>query len=92
MNPNNMHKALKKSLIDRVNQLEKAKKEQRTLLAQTIFLGAIGIMFIFPIICGAYLGVWLDNKLVGFSTSFTVSLIIVGVFVGALNVYLFIRE
>ena len=92
MKPEDEHTELKQSVQKTVGKLEKAKKEQPTVLAQTTFLGTIGIIFILPIILGAYVGVWLDDKLKGFSTSWTISLIIVGVFVGALNVYLFIKE
>lgn len=83
---------LKKSIQKDIDKLEKAKKERTTALAQTIYLGTVGIIFILPVIIGAYLGVWLDNKLKGFSISWTISLIIVGVFIGAMNVYLFIKE
>ena len=86
------HKELKQSVQKSEGKLEKAKKERPTILAQTTFLGTIGVLFILPVIIGAYVGVWLDDKLKGFSTSWTMSLILVGVFVGALNVYLFIKE
>lgn len=84
---------LKKSVQISVKKIERAKKNRTTVLAQTIYLGTVGIIFILPVVIGAYLGVWLDNKLTGyFSISWTVSLIIVGVCVGAINVYLFIKE
>ena len=41
---------------------------------------------------GAYLGHWLDGLVEGYSVRWTVSLILLGVFIGGLNVYLFIRE
>jgi ATP synthase protein I len=44
------------------------------------------------VIGGAYLGQWLDSLAAGYSTRWTLSLILLGIFVGALNVYLFIRE
>lgn len=70
----------------------KAEKERRTLLAQTMYLGTIGIVMALPIVGGAYLGRWLDEKLKGFSFSWTVSLILIGVFIGAVNVYFLVRE
>jgi ATP synthase protein I len=73
-------------------RIRKAKKEQRTLLANTIYLGTLGIIFVLPVIVGAYLGSWLDNRLPGYSFSWTVTLIVLGVFVGSMNVYLFVRE
>ncbi|QLZ68016.1 F0F1 ATP synthase subunit [Legionella sp. PC1000] len=75
-----------------VSKINKAKKEKSTVLAQTIYLGTLGFVFILPIIAGAYLGVWLDSKLKGFSISWTINLIIIGVIVGAVNVYLLIKE
>lgn len=75
-----------------ISRKEKADRERRTLLAQTLYLGTIGVMIALPVVGGAYLGQWLDEKISGFSFSWTVSLILIGVFVGATNVYLFIRE
>lgn len=75
-----------------VSKINKAKREKSTVLAQTIYLGTLGFVFILPIIAGAYLGVWLDSKLKGFSISWTINLIIIGVIVGAMNVYLLIKE
>jgi ATP synthase protein I len=83
---------LKKSIKQDVDRINKAKKEKASILAQASFLGVLGLMFILPVIAGAYLGLWLDNKLKGFSISWTTSLIIVGVFVGAINVYLLMKE
>lgn len=83
---------LVESLKKDISRKEKAKREHRTLLAQTIYLGTIGIMISLPIVIGAYLGRWLDERLQGFSFSWTVSLIIIGVFVGATNVYFLLRE
>ena len=72
-------------------RIRKAEREKRTLLASTIYLGTLGVMFILPVIVGAYAGNWLDNRLRGYSFSWTITLIILGVFIGATNVYLFIR-
>lgn len=92
MNPKNTGDRLKKRVQAKVEEIEKAKKDSGTLLAQTVYLGTVGIIFILPVIIGAYLGVWLDDKLKGFSFSWTISLIIVGIFIGAMNVYLFFKE
>jgi ATP synthase protein I len=92
MKSKDARKELKQSVQKNVGKIEKAKKEQSAILAQTIYLGTVGILFILPVIIGAYLGVWLDDKLKGFSISWTMSLIIVGVFIGALNVYFFIKK
>lgn len=83
---------LEKQVKQKVNKIEQAKKGKPTLLAQTVYLGTLGFVFVLPIIAGAYLGVWLDDKIKGFSISWTINLILVGVIVGAINVYLLIKE
>jgi len=74
-----------------IDRLARAKREKRTVLAQTIYLGTLGVMLALPIVVGAYLGNWLDDKLQGYSVSWTITLILLGVFVGAMNVYLLIK-
>jgi ATP synthase protein I len=83
---------LKARVRTEVRRIQKAKREQRTLLAHTIYLGTLGLIFVLPVIAGAYLGRWLDERLPGYSFSWTVTLIVLGVFVGAMNVYFFVRE
>jgi ATP synthase protein I len=72
--------------------MKRAEHERPTLLGQTVYLGTLGLLFVLPVIGGAYLGQWLDSLLAGYSVRWTLSLILLGVFMGALNVYLFIRE
>jgi ATP synthase protein I len=79
--------------VDRqAERRRKAEAERATLLGQTVYLGTLGLLFVLPVVGGAYLGLWLDGLASGYSTRWTVSLILVGVFVGAVNVYLFVRE
>lgn len=67
--------------------------EKRTSFwRQTIYTGTLGIIFILPVVLGAYLGSWLDNKLTGYSISWTINLILLGVIIGAINAYLFIKD
>lgn len=73
------------------HRMERAQRD-KSVLAQLGYFGSVGLLFVLPVVGGAYLGAWLDERLSGFSTSWTVSLIVVGVFVGAVNVYLFIRS
>ncbi len=72
--------------------MHKADKERPTLLTLAIYLGTLGFLLVVPIIMGNYLGRWLDGFVEGYSMRWTLSLIIVGVVVGAINVYLFIKE
>jgi len=92
MKSNDSKNKLKKSLKSNIEQIEKANRERKTLLAQTAYLGAVGIIFIIPVVVGAYVGVWLDRKLTGFSFSWTISLIFLGILIGAVNVYLFMKD
>lgn len=72
--------------------MKKAEREKSTLIGQTVYIGTLGLLFVLPVIAGAYLGRWLDGLVAGYSVRWTVSLILVGVFVGAVNVYFFIKE
>ena len=83
---------LKASVETQAGRIRKAQRARRTLLANTIYLGTLGLIFVLPVIVGAYLGNWLDNRIKGYSFSWTVTLIVLGVFVGAIDVYLFVRE
>ncbi|WP_339860361.1 AtpZ/AtpI family protein [Paremcibacter congregatus] len=73
-------------------RLQKAAKDRPTILAQTAFLGSIALMFIVPVIGGAYLGRWMDGLFEGYSVRWTVSLILLGIGIGIVNIWLFIRE
>jgi ATP synthase protein I len=73
-------------------RMRQANAERPTLLAQTRYLGTLGLLLVAPIVAGAYLGHWLDSRLPGYSVSWTLSLLVVGVAVGAVSAYLFIRS
>ena len=92
MNPKKPRDIFKNNVQTDVNKLEKAKKERFRVLAQTIYLGTLGLVFILPVIVCGYIGIWLDNKLKGYSFSWTISLLFLGILVGAINVYLLMKE
>lgn len=83
---------LKKHIERQAQRMKKAEHEQPTLIAQTVYIGTLGLLFILPIVAGAYLGHWLDTLAEGYSVRWTTSLIVLGVIIGGINVYLFIRE
>ena len=83
---------LRKQVERQARRMKKAERERPTLISQTVYIGTLGLLFVIPVIGGAYLGRWLDSMATGYSISWTVSLILTGVFVGGLNVYLFVRE
>lgn len=85
-------KDLRTEVERQARRMKRAEHERLTLLGHTVYMGTLGLLFVLPVIGGAYLGQWLDELLAGYSVHWTVSLILLGVFIGALNVYLFIRE
>ncbi len=88
----NENERLRKRVEAQANRMKEAEKHKETWFSNTVFLGTLGIMFVLPVIIGAYLGSWLDKQLSEFSVGWTTSLVIVGVFIGGMNVYLFIRR
>jgi ATP synthase protein I len=83
---------LKKQVERQARRIQKAEKERPTLIAQTVYAGMLGLLFVLPVIGGAYLGNWIDNQVSGYSVRWTTSLIILGVMIGGMNVYLYIKE
>jgi ATP synthase protein I len=83
---------LSKAIDEQARRRKKAEKDRSTLLGQTVYMGTLGLLFLLPVIGGAYLGVWLDSMVAGYSVRWTVSLILLGVFVGGVNVYLLLKE
>ncbi len=73
-------------------RLTKAEDERESLLVQTVYLGTLGLVFVLPVIAGAYLGHWLDGMSEGYSMRWTLSLLFLGLVVGAFNVYFLIRS
>jgi ATP synthase protein I len=88
----NRDQELRKQVERQARRMRQAEKDRPTLLAQTAYIGTLGLLFVLPVVIGAYLGDWLDNLLPGYSVTWTVSLVVLGVIVGGFNVYLFIRE
>ena len=72
--------------------MKQAERDRPTLIGQTIYLGTLGLVLVLPVIGGAYLGSWLDGLVQGYSVRWTMSCILLGVFIGALNVYFLIKE
>jgi ATP synthase protein I len=92
MKPTDLPCRLCDAVERRSERLRRAARERHQWLSQTLSIGTLGLVFVLPVVGGAYLGTWLDERLAGYSQSWTLSLILLGVLVGALNVYLLIRE
>ncbi|HTO46539.1 MAG TPA: AtpZ/AtpI family protein [Burkholderiales bacterium] len=85
-------KKLDESIELRRRRIDRARREERSVLAQTVYLGTLGLVFVLPVVGATYLGHWLDGLASGYSSRWTLSLMFVGIVVGAINVYLLIRE
>lgn len=73
-------------------RIERAEKERPTLLAQSVHIGVLGLLFVLPVVGGAYLGRWIDGLFEGYSMRWTLSMMFLGIVAGAVNVYFFVRE
>ena len=87
---NTAHQRLKKQVERQAKRMRNAEQQQSTLVGQAVYLGMLGLLFVLPVIGGVYLGYWLDSRAVGYSVVWTVLMLLLGVLVGAINVYLFI--
>jgi ATP synthase protein I len=89
-----MHKQeeLRKQVERQAQRMHQAEEDHPTLIAQTVYVGTLGLLFVLPVVGGAYLGRWLDGMMAGYSMRWTLSLIFLGIAIGAFNVYLFVKE
>lgn len=83
---------LTKEIRKQVGRMQQADQDRPTLLGQTVYLGTLGLLFVVPVVIGAYLGRWLDGISEGYSMRWTISLIFLGVVIGVANVYLLVKE
>ena len=83
---------LRRNIEKQARRMTQAEKDRPTLLAQTVFLGTLALLFVLPVVGGVYLGRWIDSLQPGYSYRWTVSLLLTGIFVGGMNVYLYIRK
>lgn len=88
----NHKERLSKRVELQAQRMKQAEKDRPTLLSQTVYIGTLGLLFVLPVVGGAYLGRWLDGMVEGYSIRWTLSMILLGVIVGGVNAYLFIRE
>ncbi len=88
----NQQQELRKQVEQQARRMKQAERDRPTLIGQTVYVGTLGLLFVLPVVAGAYLGHWLDTMASGYSVRWTVSLILLGVFIGMVNVYYFIKE
>jgi ATP synthase protein I len=89
---NKREHSLQKQVERQARRMKQAEHDRPTLIGQTVYLGTLGLVFVLPVVVGAYLGRWLDNLATDYSTRWTLSLIFLGLVIGAINAYLLIRE
>lgn len=87
-----MEHKLRERIDSQTRRMKQAERDRPTLLGQTIYVGTLGLLMVIPVVAGAYAGRWLDGFAEGYSIQWTMSLILLGLLVGAVNVYLFVRE
>jgi ATP synthase protein I len=83
---------LKDEVAKQIRRMQQAERDRPTLLKQTVYLGTLGLLFVVPVIVGAYVGRWLDSLSAGYSMRWTLSLIVLGVGVGVVSVYVNVKE
>ena len=66
---------LRHAIETQAQRMAQADRDRPTLLAQTVFLGTLALLFVLPVIAGAYLGHWIDSLQVGYSYRWTMSLL-----------------
>lgn len=83
---------LKERIGKQTLRMKRAERDRATLLGQTIYVGTLGLLIVIPVVIGAYVGRWFDSFVEGYSIQWTISLILLGVVIGVVNAYLFVRE
>ena len=83
---------LKDRIERQVERMKQAEADRPTLLAQAAYLGTLGLLLAIPMVAGAYLGHWLDERRPGVSMQWTLGLLLGGLVVGVVNVWLFARR
>jgi ATP synthase protein I len=88
----NHRDTLKDEVAKQVGRMRRAADERPTLLAQAVHLGTLGLTLALPIVVGAYVGQWLDEMSEGYSVRWTVSLIVLGLGIGAVTVFRALKD
>jgi ATP synthase protein I len=85
-------KELQEKIERQAKRLEQAQKEKQTILAHTVFLGTLALLFVIPVVAGIFLGRFIDEQLEGYSYRWSMSMLISGIILGSINVYLYITR
>jgi ATP synthase protein I len=83
---------LRREVERQAERMRQAEADRPTLLAQAAYLGTLGLLLAIPLVAGAYLGRWLDERAAGYSVSWTLGMLALGLVVGLVNVWLFVSR
>ena len=83
---------LKREVERRVSRMDRRDRRRRTLLAQFGDLGVLGMLIAIPIVGGVYIGRSIDERIAGYSVGWTLGFLVLGVVIGSVNVYLYMRR
>jgi ATP synthase protein I len=92
MNSRSPHSDLRRRVERQARRMQQAERDRPTLLGQSVYIGTLGLLLVLPMVGGAFLGHWLDSLVSGYSVRWSVSLIVLGALLGAINVFLFVRD
>jgi ATP synthase protein I len=81
---------LRRAMSRQIARLRRARPAG--VLGMLVAGGTAGLLLAVPLVIGAYLGRWLDERSPGYSVRWTVNLILLGLAIGAYNVYRFFRD
>lgn len=76
---------------DKARRKRRARREHDQVWSWLGMFGLVGWAVAVPTVAGVFLGRWLDARVDG-SASWTITLLLVGVVVGALNAWYWIRQ
>jgi ATP synthase protein I len=82
----------RRELEAQTRRREQSERSLRKILLGMVFLGTLTVLFLFPVLVGLYLGSWLDDRSAEYQYRWTINLLLLGIFLGIVNVVLFIRE
>lgn len=83
---------LKQQVEQRIKRLVRAQRDKPSMLGQSLYMGSLGLMLVLPVVGGAYLGRWIDSMVAGYSVRWTLSCLFLGLIIGAVNLYLLLKE
>lgn len=92
MNPARDEDRLQQAIEIQGQRKLRADRERGSLLAQTVFLGTLALLFVLPVVGGTYLGLWIDDRQPGYSYRWTMLGLLAGLATGAVNVYAYMRK